>query len=84
MPTTWFFEPTPDINYNVIVGQQAFMCALGSIMLIWAQFSDDVTGFWLMFCPFPFMLVWSLFARANWVKLQALLEKTAIETKKER
>ncbi len=50
-------EPTPDINYNYVVVEQMVMCGIGVLLVVLAHvFPDEMTGYWLIMCPFPFML----------------------------
>lgn len=50
-------EPTPDINYSYVVVEQIVMCGIGLVLVVLAHlFPDEMTGYWLIMCPFPFML----------------------------
>ena len=69
-------EPTEDINYNYVVVEQVVMNAIGVLLAVLAYaFPEEMTGYWLIMCPFPFMLVWSLMIRQNYLAMQEILEK---------
>jgi hypothetical protein len=72
----WCLEPHLDINYNIIVMQQAALCALGLLLWVWHALAPEdcgeqticvpqekLEGFWVVMCPFPFMLAWAGFVR---------------------
>ena len=58
-------EPTPDINYNYVVVEQMVMCGIGLLLVVLAHiFPDEMTGYWMIMSPFPFMLY--VFPSAIW------------------
>lgn len=52
-----------DINYNYVVVEQLAMCAIGVLLCVLAVLpasEEEMAGYWMIMCPFPFMLCVSL------------------------
>ncbi|CAM9487035.1 unnamed protein product [Discosporangium mesarthrocarpum] len=67
----FFTQPSPDINYNAVVGAYLVCCTLLPLFYVLDKVRvynvEAIEGTWIVFSPFVPCLLWALVVRAKWI-----------------
>ena len=64
----YFFDPAPNVNYNVILCLQlagVFVCAVCGVLWLALGIAE---GFWVIFFPFVPSAAWAYVVRGRWIR----------------